>query len=206
MWMLPKSKSRISSRTQINIKEVRDGILLLPNNEYRAVIETSSVNFELKSEAEQDALIDNFQNFLNSLPSKLQVLVRVREMDIDRYIETMQRQKEIEKDKGYKSQIDNYCEFIKKLVSGNKILSRRFYIILPFKETEKQKDFSLIKEQLHLNQDIVIKGLEKLGMKAKVLDSLEVLELFYSFYNPSQAKIQPLSTEAIEEVSQPYVI
>ena len=194
MWMLPKSKSRISSRTQINIKEVRDGILLLPNNEYRAVIETSSVNFELKSEAEQDALIDNFQNFLNSLPSKLQVLVRVREMDIDRYIETMQRQKEIEKDKGYKSQIDNYCEFIKKLVSGNKILSRRFYIILPFKETEKQKDF------------ILIKGLEKLGMKAKVLDSLEVLELFYSFYNPSQAKIQPLSTEAIEEVSQPYVI
>lgn len=207
MWMLPKSKSKVSSRTQINVKEVKDGIIILPNNEYRAVIETSSVNFELKSEDEQDALIDNFQNFLNSLPSKLQVLVRVREMDIDRYIESMQKQKEKEKDKGYKSQIDNYCEFIKKLVSGNKILSRRFYIILPFKDTEKQKDFQLIKEQLQLNKDIVIKGLEKLGMKAKTLDSLEVLELFYSFYNPLQAKVQPLTTDSIRDgLEASYVI
>ena len=52
MWVLNKSKNRISSRKQIQIKEVKDDILILPNNEYRLVIETSSINFELKSEDE----------------------------------------------------------------------------------------------------------------------------------------------------------
>jgi hypothetical protein len=83
MWLLKKSLNKISSRKQIAIKEVRDGILVLPNNEHRLIIETSSVNFELKSEAEQDVLIDSFQTFLNSLPTKLQILIRIREVDID---------------------------------------------------------------------------------------------------------------------------
>ena len=66
MLLLTKSNSKVSSRRQIAIKEVKDGILVLPNQEYRMVIETSSVNLELKSEDEQDVLIDSFQNFLNS--------------------------------------------------------------------------------------------------------------------------------------------
>ncbi|MDO8658746.1 MAG: hypothetical protein Q7K55_08445, partial [Candidatus Levybacteria bacterium] len=84
MWLLNKSRNKVSSRKQIQIKEVKDDILVLPNNEYRTIIETSSINFELKSEEEQDVLIDGFQNFLNSLPSQLQILIRVREVDIDR--------------------------------------------------------------------------------------------------------------------------
>ena len=64
MWVLSKSNSKKSARQQIQIKEVKDDILILPDNEYRTVIETSSINFELKSEEEQDVLIDTFQNFL----------------------------------------------------------------------------------------------------------------------------------------------
>ena len=81
--LLNKSGS-ISSRQQIQIKEVVDNILVLPNNEYRQILETSSVNFELKSEEEQDVIIDSFQNFLNALPCQIQILVRVREVDIDK--------------------------------------------------------------------------------------------------------------------------
>ena len=198
MFLLGKSKSKVSSRRQIQIKEVRDGILVLPNNEYRVIIETSSINFELRSEAEQDVLIESFQNFLNSLPCPLQMVIRVREVDIDRYLEQISHSKKSEKEKVYKDQIENYSEFIKDLVSGNKILSRRFYVVIPYRHTDRNKDFNLIKEQIHLNRDIVLRGVEKLGMKARQLDSIELLDLFYSFYNPAQSKTQELKGQTIQ--------
>jgi hypothetical protein len=195
---LNKQANRKSSRRQIQIKEVKDGILVLPHNEYRTVIETSSVNFELKSEEEQDVLLDSFQNFLNSLVSPLQILIRVREVDIDSYLDQIATSKTFEKEKVYKTQIDNYSSFIKNLVSGNKILSRRFYIIIPYKQQDKNRDFTVVKEHLNLQRSIVTRGLEKLGMKARTLESLELLDLFYTFYNSSSAKTQELKGHTIE--------
>ncbi len=205
MWLLTKSNNKISSRRQIQIKEVKDNILILPDNQYRMVIETSSINFELKSDEEQDVLIDNFQNFLNSLPSSLQILIRIREVDIDGYLEIVGESKKNEKEEVYKNQIDNYQEFIQKLVLGNKILARRFYIVIPYASIEKSNDFRIIKEQMHLQRDIVLRGLEKLGMKARPLNSLEILDLFYGFYNPSQTKTQELKTETFELMKEAYV-
>lgn len=202
MLLLNKSKNKLSSRQQIKIKEVKDSVLVLPHNQYRVVLETSSINFELKSEEEQDVLIDSFQNFLNSLPCQLQILIRVREVDIDRYLEKISLTKNEEKEKVYKDQIDNYCQFIKNTVSGNKILSRRFYVVIPYHHTERNNDFNLVKEQINLNRDIVLRGLEKLGMKARQLDSLEILDLFYGFYNPTQAKTQELKGQTIQMLLQ----
>lgn len=202
MWLLNKSRSKASSRRQIKIKEVKDSILVLPNNQYRVILETSSINFELKSEQEQDVLIDSFQNFLNSLPCELQILVRVREVDIDHYLEQISQTKNQEKEKVYKDQITNYCQFIKNVVSGNKILSRRFYVVIPYHHLERNNDFHLIKEQINLNRDIVLRGLEKLGMKARQLDSLEILDLFYSLYNPAQIKTQELKGQTIQMLLQ----
>jgi hypothetical protein len=187
----------VSSRKQISIKEVRDKILVLPNNEYRIVLETSSVNFELKSEDEQGVIIESFQNFINSLTTKLQILVRVREVDIDNYVAGIDRTKSKESEDIYKDQISNYCEFIQNLVSGNKILSRRFYIVIPY-SAEDKNDFGLVKEQLALNRDLIVRGLERLGMKARQLESIEILDLFYSFYNQSQIKTQELKGQTIE--------
>lgn len=195
---LIKSKNKVSSRRQIAIKEVKDDILVLPNNRYRLILETSSVNFELKSESEQDIITDNYKTFLNSLPFPMQILIRVREVAIDSYLQRLQIKREREPQKIYKEQIQNYSEFIKKLVAGNKILSRKFYIVIPFDPTERQKDFPYVKEQLHLQRDIVIRSLEKINMKAKQLNSLQILDLFYSFYNQSQIKTQPLSMSTID--------
>ena len=193
-----KSKNKLSSRRQIQIKEVRDGVLVLPNNEYRVILETSSINFELKSEDEQDVTIEAFENFLNSLPTPLQILIRVREIDIEKYLEQISKTKDEEKEKVYRKQLNNYSIFIKNLVAGNKILSRRFYVIIPYKSTDPGNDFQLIKEQININRDIVARGLEKLGMKTKVLGSLEILDLFYSFYNPGQVKTQELRGEVVK--------
>jgi len=197
MSIFSKSK-KSSSRQQIQIKEVVDNILVLPNNEYRQILETSSVNFELKSEEEQDVIIDSFQNFLNSLPCEIQILVRVREVDIDRYVEDIDRTKDKETIPAYKKQIEGYCSFVKKLVSGNKILSRRFYIVIPYKHTERHQDMKLIKEHLNLEKDIIIKGLERMQMKARSITGLEILNLFYGFYNPESLKTQALTRETVE--------
>ena len=197
MSIFSKSK-KSSSRQQIQIKEVVDNILVLPGNEYRQILETSSVNFELKSEEEQDVIIDSFQNFLNSLPCEIQILVRVREVDIDRYVEDIGKTKDKETILAYKKQIEGYCSFVKKLVSGNKILSRRFYIVIPYKHTERHQDMKLIKEHLNLEKDIIIKGLERMQMKARSITGLEILNLFYGFYNPESLKTQAITKETVE--------
>lgn len=201
MLLFQKSKNKVSSRQQIQIKEVKDDVLILPRNEYRVAIETSSINFELKSEEEQDTIIDSFQNFLNSLSTPVQILIRVREVDVDHYLEQIVKNKHLEKEKIYKEQLDTYTEFIQKLVTGNKILSRHFYVVIPHK-SEQTKDFNLIKEQLYLTRDIVTRGLEKIGMKVNSLNSLELLDLFYSFYNPSKIKTQPLNAEIVSHLQK----
>lgn len=197
MSIFSKSK-KSSSRQQIQIKEVVDNILVLPGNEYRQILETSSVNFELKSEEEKDVIIDSFQNLLNSLPCEIQILVRVREVDIDRYVEDIGKTKDKETIPAYKKQIEGYCSFVKKLVSGNKILSRRFYIVIPYKHTERNQDMKLIKEHLNLEKDIIIKGLERMQMKARSITSLEILNIFYGFYNPESLKTQAITKETVE--------
>lgn len=199
MFPFRKSQDKASSRKQINIKEVKDDVLVLPNNRYRMIVETSSINFELKSEEEQDIIIEGFQNFLNSLSCKLQIMIRIREIDVDSYLADITEKANHEGEAVYKKQMKNYAEFIQNLIAGNKILSRRFYIIIPYDAKEKT-DFSIVKQQLLLNQDIVTKGLEKLGMKARSLNSLELLDIFYHFYNPKRARQQPLTKSTMKNV------
>jgi type IV secretory pathway VirB4 component len=200
MSLSSKPKVKGSARSQIGIKEVKEGILILADNRYRSILATSSVNFELQSEEEQDVIVDAFQAFLNSLTVPIQILIRVRELDIDHYLEDFQAKLIDEKEPIYKEQLKNYSEFIRKLVSGNKILSRRFYLVIPH-DNKTKVDFATAKEQLMLEQEIIIKGLEKIGMTAKQLSSLEVLDLFYSFYRPEQAKIQPLAQAIVRKTN-----
>lgn len=203
MSILQKSNKKASLRQQINIKGVKDGILMLPRNQYRAVFEVSSVNFELKSEDEQDALIDTYESFLNSLPCPMQILVRIRELDMSKYITDLQMRLADEKEEIYKSQIENYSDFVQDLVADNKILSRRFYVVLPF--TAKDADFATAKEQLTINGDIVSKGFMRLGIRTRQLESLETLHLFQTFYNPAQAKYQPITERVVQLLNSSYV-
>ncbi|TWO86743.1 hypothetical protein EUA81_01790 [TM7 phylum sp. oral taxon 356] len=156
----------------------------------------SALNFELRSETEQDAIIDTYESFLNSLGWPIQILVRTREIDMDKYLEDLSERLSNETVPIYQSQIQNYNQFIRSLITNNKILTRHFYIIVPFQLTEKS-DFGLVREQLKLRADIIAKSITRLGMRANSLDSLAALDLFYSFYSPVQSKIQPLTEQAL---------
>jgi len=201
MLSAAKRKKSGSARTQVSIKEVRDGILILPFNRYRAVLSTSSVNFELQSEEEQDVIVDTFQTFLNSLNSPIQILIRVRELDIDHYLDDFEQKCAGETEKIYQKQGKSYNEFIRKLVAGNKILSRRFFLVIPY-ENKSPIEFEVAREQLNLETEIITKGLEKFGMNARPLNTLEILDLFYGAYRPDQAKTQPLTKQIIRQENE----
>ncbi len=205
MFKLQKLSRRGKAREQIAIRQVRDGVLELANYQYRLILEVSPVNFELKSEAEQDGIIDTYESFLNSVGYPLQILIRTREIDMDKYLAGIKTRLDKETEEVYVSQLDNYDEFIRSLITSNKILTRKFYIIVPHSGSGKE-DFELVKEQLNLAEDIVTKGISRLGMSARRLSSLEVLDLFYSFYSPEQSKIQPLTEQAIQMMADAFTV
>jgi len=197
MSLLRKANDKQSSRRQIAIQGVDDGMLILPSHKYRIILEASSINFELKSEDEQDALIDTYQAFLNGLACPLQIIIRVREMDMDMYLSAFRARVENEKEAIYKQQASQYSEFVQSLVSKNKILTRHFYIVIPF-TGQANKNLSLVREQLALSSDIVSKGLARMGVHTRRLGSLEVLDLFYQFYSPGTAKRQSLTEQTMQ--------
>ncbi len=193
MRLYLKLENKRSSKRQIDIKSIENDILKINKNEYRAILSVSSINFELKSEDEQDSTLDIYKSFLNSLPCSIQIIVRIRSLDLNNYISKFRVKSQPTKAQ-IKSRLDDYCQFVSELVSSNKILSRNFYIVVPHNEVE---DENIIKEQLNLKCDLIQKGLLKLGIQSKRLKSLEITELIYSYFNPEKAKTQPITERTI---------
>lgn len=204
MTVLQKADRRGSSRAQIDIRGVQDGVLLLTRDRYRVMLHVSPINFELKSEDERDAIIDTYESFLNSVGTRLQILVRTRELDMDQYLDDLASMEVGETETVYRTQLEHYGEFIKGLISSNKILSRNFYVVVPYDAAPKT-DFESVREQLEQKADIVEKGLARLGISSRRLGDLELLDLFYSFYSPAASKLQPLSAQALQLLHTEYV-
>jgi hypothetical protein len=204
MSLLQRSNSKAPARQQIAIDGVEDSVLKMPGGHFAVVLKTSSINMALKSEAEKDAIISTYINFLNSLPCTLEILIRIREMDIDNYLDDYKALAAAETEEVYRESLVSYIDFVRQLVETNKILTRDFYIIIPF-ENVKNHGFERVKEQLSIYTAIVKDRLEKLGMHCDQLDSLELLDLFYTFYNPEQAKLQPLTAKAMQMLTTQYI-
>jgi hypothetical protein len=202
--LFTKSNNKASSRRQIAIQSVEDDILVLPGNRYRAILEVSAINLALKSAAEKDAIIQAYQGFLNALPCPLQVLIKVRELDIDNYLERYDTLQKEEKDEVYQRQLASYQDFVRGLIEKYKILSRRFYIVIPY-DTKGKSDFDMAKDQLSLNAGIIGDNLEGLGMSARRLTSIEILDLFYTYYSPELAKLEPLKAETMQMLTTQYI-
>lgn len=204
MLKLNLYKKRGNSNQQIDIENVHNGIIKISANQYRIVLQTSSINFELRSEEEQDAIIDTYESFLNSIGFAIQILIRTREIDMDSYLLKLENQINTEKLIIYKQQLESYRRFISSLISANKILSRQFYIVIAY-ETDKHQEISVINDQLTLRSDIISKNLARLGLSCRQLTSIEVIDLFYSFYNPHTAKSQPLSDKVLKVVNAEFI-
>jgi hypothetical protein len=204
MPLLTKSNNKGSSRRQIAIKGVDGNVLELPNGEYRLIMKTSSINLELKSEAEQDAIIETYQKFLNSLPCPIQIVTQTREIDLDKYLADYRKRVEGETEEVFKQQSEVYQNFVRQLIQNNKILTKHFFVIVPYSARNKTS-MEVIKDQLNMYAKIVEQGLGKLGMQTRILTGLEMIDLFYTFYNTEQAKLQPLKQQTMHMLAQQII-
>ena len=188
----------------VDIKEVRDGVLYLKNGGVRRVLIVSGVNFDLKSEAEQGLILGSFQSFLNTLDFSVQFFIHSRKVNVDAYLASMRARMEEEESPLLKIQIQEYVEFIRSFVVENAIISKTFFVVVPYESIvpsgATQGIFSLFRKkpsgtpgtenagetlsQLERRTNQVIDGLSQIGLRAAPLENDALVELFYNLYNP----------------------
>lgn len=184
----------------IPIKEVRDGVISLKNGSMASIIMVSSVNFMLKSQDEQEAIIFQFQNFLNSLDFSIQISIQSRELDIRPYIASLEARYKNELGDLMKIQIREYINFIKNFVDQSNIMTKNFFVIVPFtpaiidtsknplKKTNnsqnKLSNFEENRTQLEQRINTVSQGLTRCGLRSIQLGTEEAVELLYKTLNP----------------------
>lgn len=208
------AKANVAKATQdyVPIEEIRDGLLVLKNGELRAIVMASSLNFALKSADEQQAIITNFQDFLNSLDFPIQIFVQSRKVNLDPYITRLNDAFKEQANELLQIQIREYIEFIKTIVSSTEIVTKSFYVVVPFIHkagpqlpkggiggilgflsaswrTKKEnilspEQFDEYKEQLQQRVSGIISGMARFGVRAIPLNTEEAIELFYGLYNP----------------------
>lgn len=219
-----QKKSKSSSQAYLSIAEIKDGVVLLKDGTLRAVLMTSSINFALKSEDEQNALISSYVSFLNSLDFPLQIVVQSRKLQIKPYLEKLIKIEKEQPNELLRVQIADYRAFIEEMVDMGQIMTKSFYVVVPYdpisskkksfwvklKETVKpafsvrlkEERFQRRKADLDLRIRKVDSGLRGMNLEVAQLDTQALIELYYSTYNPDIAfseQLQPVNQLRIEE-------
>lgn len=202
-----------SIQQRIEIENIQEGVVILKDKSLRAVLMVSSINFSLKSLDEQQAIITRYQEFLNSLDFSLEIMIESKKYDLAEYILMLQQRSKEQKIELMKIQIAEYIDFIKNLSDMTNIMSKNFYVVVPFAAIEQavqnfgdkildlfkeksspetlKQNFQQQKTQLWQRVDYVVSGLGAIGLRAAPLNTEELIELFYQLYNP-EAKEKPV--------------
>lgn len=164
----------------------------------------SSLNFTLKSEEEQNAILYQFQNFLNSLDFSLEIVVQSRKLNITGYLDKLKELEKAQKSELLKIQTADYRKFIEDLIGGGEIMSKSFYVVVPFTLIEipgltstkdssikqlSEERFQQAKFQLWQRMEFVALGLRRCGLQTAPLNTSELIELFWSLYHPEEAEV-----------------
>ncbi|MCX6760785.1 MAG: hypothetical protein NTZ84_01585 [Candidatus Nealsonbacteria bacterium] len=197
-----------STQQFLEIDQVREGVLLLKNHSLRGVIMVSSLNFALKSGDEQEAIIYQFQNFLNSLDFSLEIVIQSRLVNITGYLDKLKELEKNQENELLKIQTGEYRKFIESLVAGGQILSKTFFVVIPFtlievpgfqqkkdptrknqEQPQTEEQFQRAKAQLWQRMEFVTMGLKRCGLQCVPLNTSELIELFWSLYHPEEAEV-----------------
>lgn len=197
----------------VPIREVREGIVVLKDGSLRAILMASSMNFALKSGDEQQAVLSQFQNFLNSLDFSAQIFIQSRELDIRPYIALVEERYEQQTNDLLKVQTREYIEFIKNFTKSANVMSKNFFVVVPYTQSGFSSDsegffsgilssvglggskkdeatataeFEEKRAQLEQRISVVQQGLTRAGVRTALLGSEEVVELFYGLFNPGE--------------------
>lgn len=202
-----RQKNINSFQRYLDISEIKEGVVILKNQGLRAVMMVSSINFALKSQDEQDAIIYHFQSFLNSIDFSIQIVISSRRLNIEDYYKTLMIREKEQSNELLKVQIGEYRNFIKELIEMSNIVNKTFYIVVPYSASEElaqvgknilgglsgakkaasafgPEDFQKNRNQLMQRVQHIASGLSGVGVKMTALNTQELIELFYTIYNP----------------------
>lgn len=210
-----------STQNMLQIAEIRDGIVIMSDGSYRSVIMVKSINFDLMSQQEQEAVEYNYQNFLNSLYFPVQIFIRSQKVDIAPYLEKLDKIRSEHDNMLLALLMDDYIAYISVLAQQTNIMDKKFYVVIPFfphvdvqkaltqsknfvtgfmdlfNKSEQhvvinEEDLEKAKTELRTRVQTVLSGLMQSNIQGLPLDTQELIELFYDTYNPDTATRQQL--------------
>jgi len=215
----PKLKNPNSSQNSLALSEVRDNIVVMADGSIRAVVACQSINFELMSNAEREGIEFSYQNFLNSLNHPIQILIRSQRIDIAPYIDKLINIRSSQDNMLLNVIMDEYIGFIDALAQEANIMQKSFYVVIPYypagdasslmdqgkgffgkilnpggnRVTKIDKPTYLrAKDEIHKRVEGVMAGLFQIGIQCVQLNTKQLGELYYNFYNPDTAVREPL--------------
>lgn len=194
----------------LEMDEIRDGVLVMKDKSIRGILMISSQNFALKSEEEQQATIFQFQSFLNSLDFPIQISLQSRRLNITGYLDQLKQLEQNQQNELLKQQTADYRLFVEKLIQGGSIMTKNFFLVVPFSRLETISDvtkkrglfnspkivgslsdneFQRMKNQLWQRVEFVAIGMRRVGLQVALLNTEELIELFWSWHHPAEAEV-----------------
>lgn len=192
----------------IRVSEIKKNVVVCQDGSLRAILAASSINFDLKSDKEQESIIFAFQGFLNSLDFPLQIVVSSKKFNVEPYLKNLEKQRRLSNNELLNNQIVDYSKFIQELVGMSSIMTKFFFVIVPFYAIESKKEgvldklyssinkkkdvyqkrelFESCRGQLFQRVGQIVEGLSGIRIKSSLLETKELIELFYNNYNPSE--------------------
>ena len=215
-----KKNSHASTQRFLPVAEIRNDTVLLKNGGLRAVLQVEPLNFNLKSETEQQGIIAGYEGFVNTLTFPVQIVMRSTKVNIDPYMEQTRIQAEKQGNPLLKAQTEAYAAFIEKIVDVADIMQKRFFVIVPLddvpgaaakrpgllnqflswisvddgsgKATMRYRNFPEKSVQLKDRVQQVQAGLHNVGLNSRRLPTQDLIELFYQIYNPKSSQEQKM--------------
>ena len=224
----PKKKGdqRASTQQHLSFSEIKDGIIEMRDGGLRMVILCSPTNFDLKSPAEKDAMEFAYQGFLNGLHFPIQIVVQSRRVDLDNYLENLENIQANQSNGLLAGLMEDYIFNIRELLQEVNIMDKRFYVVVPYapgQDTQRgfmdrlqslfipatrvslqRKKFLERRKVLMQRVDLVLAGLQGMGLNSVVLNTQNLIELYYESYNPDvaeQQKIKDVNKLDVEQVT-----
>jgi type IV secretory pathway VirB4 component len=218
---LSGSKPGVPAQRYLDIAEIKEDVIIMKDGTLRAVLLVSSINFALKSIDEQNAVVQAYMQFLNSIDFPIQIVVQSRRMNIDDYMNRLKEAEKTQLNDLLRHQISDYSEFVRQLVADGQIMQKKFFLTVPLDpSTDKQKGFfaklsSILapagsiklsderfqsnKQSLMLRVGTVMSGLRSMSLDTVMLDTQGLIELFYTVYNPEMFENQRMvSTDKLQ--------
>jgi type IV secretory pathway VirB4 component len=212
---LAGSKPGAPTQRHLDISEVKADSVILKDGTLRAVLLVSSINFALKSEEEQEAIIAQYVAFLNSLEFPLQIVIQSRRLNVEKYIERLKEAERNQTNELLKVQISDYRAFIHELVDLGQIMQKFFFVVVPysplsdsrksfFERTGEvfrpagtvqlaERKFQQRLRDLNMRVEHIQGSLNSMGLKSARLDTQGLIELYYRVYNPELFDTQKMT-------------